>query len=137
MVRLGLLQPGPSLLCAVADPGTAAPVPRRPGSLAETGRGLHIICTLSDKWGYTTPPAGTGKILWALFTPTASAASTAGTRAGPADDRAPEQQPDELSETLQGPNTSSSSLTCKVLERDNAAIAPSAEPTACASAIAR
>jgi hypothetical protein len=37
-VRLGLLQPGPCLLCAVADPGTAAPVPRRPGSLAETGR---------------------------------------------------------------------------------------------------
>jgi hypothetical protein len=38
----------------------------------------------------------------------------------------PAQQPDELSETLQGPNTSSSPLTCKVLERDNAAIAPSA-----------
>jgi anti-sigma regulatory factor (Ser/Thr protein kinase) len=68
-VRLGLLQPGPCLLCAVADLGTAAPVPRRPGSLAETGRGLHIICTLSDKWGYTTPPAGTGKVIWALFTP--------------------------------------------------------------------
>jgi hypothetical protein len=68
-VRLGLLQPGPCLLCAVADMGTAAPVPRRPGSLAETGRGLHIICTLSDRWGYTTPPAGTGKVIWALFTP--------------------------------------------------------------------
>jgi len=68
-VRLGLLQPGPCLLCAVADPGTAVPVPRRPGSLAETGRGLHIICTLSDKWGYTTPPGGTGKVIWALFTP--------------------------------------------------------------------
>ena len=68
-VRLGLLQPGPSLLCAVADLGTAAPVPRRPGSLAETGRGLHIICTLSDKWGYTTTQAGTGKVIWALFTP--------------------------------------------------------------------
>jgi len=68
-VRLGLLQPGPCLLCAVADPGTAAPVPRRPGSLAETGRGLHIICTLSDQWGYTTPPGGTGKVIWALFTP--------------------------------------------------------------------
>lgn len=53
-VRLGLLQLGPCLLCAVADMGMAAPVPRRPGSLAEPGRGLHIICTLSDKW--TTLP---------------------------------------------------------------------------------
>ena len=68
-IRLGLLQPGPCLLCAVADMGTAAPVPRRPGSLAETGRGLHIICTLSDKWGYATPPGGTGKVIWALFAP--------------------------------------------------------------------
>ena len=29
-VRLGLLQQGPWVLCAVADPGTAAPVPRTP-----------------------------------------------------------------------------------------------------------
>ena len=38
-----------------------------PGFLAETGRGLHIICALSDKWGYTTPSA-TGKVVWATFT---------------------------------------------------------------------
>ena len=35
-VRLGLLQQGPWVLCAVADPGTAAPVPRSPRS---AGRG--------------------------------------------------------------------------------------------------
>ena len=34
-VRLGLLQQGPWVLCAVADPGKAAPVPRTPASLAE------------------------------------------------------------------------------------------------------
>jgi anti-sigma regulatory factor (Ser/Thr protein kinase) len=66
-IRLGLLQPGPCVLCAVADPGRAAPVPQAPGSLAETGRGLHIICALSDRWGYTTPN-DTGKVVWATFT---------------------------------------------------------------------
>ena len=65
-IRLGLLQPGPCLLCAVADPSKAAPAPRTPGSLAETGRGLHIICALSDQWGYTTL-SGTGKVVWATF----------------------------------------------------------------------
>jgi len=65
-IRLGLLQPGPCVLCAVADPSEAAPTPQTPGSLAETGRGLHIICALSDQWGYTTP-SETGKVVWALF----------------------------------------------------------------------
>ena len=66
-IRLGLLQPGPCVLCAVADPARAAPVPQAPGSLAETGRGLHIICALSDRWGYTTL-SDTGKVVWATFT---------------------------------------------------------------------
>jgi anti-sigma regulatory factor (Ser/Thr protein kinase) len=65
-VWLGLLQPGPCVLCAVADPSKAAPTPQTPGSLAETGRGLHIIYALSDQWGYTTP-SETGKVVWALF----------------------------------------------------------------------
>jgi len=65
-IRLGLLQPGPCVLCAVADPDKAAPVPQAHGSLAETGRGLHIICALSDKWGYTTL-SDTGKVVWATF----------------------------------------------------------------------
>ena len=65
-VRLGLLQLKPCVLCAVADPSTAAPVPRPPGSLGETGRGLHIVCALSDGWGYTI--SGTGKVVWAMFT---------------------------------------------------------------------
>ena len=37
-IRLGLLQPGPCVLCAVADPSRAAPAPRTPGSLGETGK---------------------------------------------------------------------------------------------------
>ena len=66
-VRLGLLQPGPCVLCAVADPGRAPPVLQAPSFLAETGRGLHIICALSDMWGYTTP-SDTGTVVWATFT---------------------------------------------------------------------
>ena len=65
-VRLGLLQLELCVLCAVADPSTAAPVPRPPGAFGETGRGLHIVCALSDGWGYTT--SGTGKVVWAMFT---------------------------------------------------------------------
>ena len=72
-IRLGLLQPESCVLCAVADPGKRAPALRAPGSLAETGRGLHIICALSDQWGCTTP-SETGKVVWALFRPRPDAA---------------------------------------------------------------
>ena len=66
-VQLGLLQHGCWLLCAVADPGKAAPVPRTPGVLAEAGRGLQMVRVLSDQWGYTTP-SDEGKVVWATFT---------------------------------------------------------------------
>ncbi len=79
--RLGLLQHRRWLLCAVADPGNTPPAPRPPGSLDETGRGLHMICALSDQWGYTKP-IDTGKIVWAMFTvrhaPPSRARRTAG-----------------------------------------------------------
>jgi hypothetical protein len=65
-IRLGLLQCGPCVLCAVADPSEKAPVPRDPGCLAESGRGLHVIDALSDKWGYTTA-SDLGKVVWAMF----------------------------------------------------------------------
>ncbi len=67
-IRLGPLQPGPCVLCAVTDPGKTAPAPRTPGSLDETGRGLHLIRALRDQWGCTTP-SQTGKVVWALFGP--------------------------------------------------------------------
>ena len=66
-IRFGLAQPGSCVLCAVADPSKAAPTPQARGSLAETGRGLHIICALSDQWGYV--PSDTGKVVWATFYP--------------------------------------------------------------------
>jgi histidine kinase-like protein len=65
-IRLGLLQPGHCVVCAVADPSKQAPVPRKPEYFGETGRGLHVIAALSDQWGYTTP-SDRGKVLWAMF----------------------------------------------------------------------
>jgi Histidine kinase-like ATPase domain len=67
-IRLGLLQPGSCVLCAVADPSRAVPVPQGPGPLAETGRGLQIIRALSDTWGYTVL-GDAGKVVWAAFIP--------------------------------------------------------------------
>jgi hypothetical protein len=79
-VRLGLLHQGPWVLCAVADPGKSAPVPRTPASPAEAGRGLQMICAFSDLWGCTTPGAA-GKVVWAMFTARPSPARYPG-RAG-------------------------------------------------------
>jgi anti-sigma regulatory factor (Ser/Thr protein kinase) len=64
-IRLGLLQPGSCVLCAVADPSQAAPVLQSRGSFAENGRGLQIIRALSDQWGFT--PSDPGKVVWAMF----------------------------------------------------------------------
>jgi Histidine kinase-like ATPase domain len=65
-VRFGLLQPGPCVVCAVADPSRVAPVVQEADVLAETGRGLHVVDALADVWGYTRP-TDTGKAVWAMF----------------------------------------------------------------------
>jgi len=65
-VRLGLLQSGLCVICAVADPSRVAPVLQQPEHFGETGRGLHVIAALSDRWGCTIP-TDTGKVLWAMF----------------------------------------------------------------------
>ncbi len=88
-LRLGLVQPGPCVLCAVADPSQQPPVPKEPSCLAETGRGLHVISALADTWGYTTP-SDTGKVAWAMFS--ASPASPRYPRR-PAQDHGPLTRP--------------------------------------------
>jgi anti-sigma regulatory factor (Ser/Thr protein kinase) len=67
-VRLGLLEiwPGAAVLCAVADPSPAPPVLGQAGYLDESGRGLHVVDELSDRWGYTTT-GHRGKVVWAAF----------------------------------------------------------------------
>ncbi|MEU8568228.1 ATP-binding protein [Streptomyces pathocidini] len=58
---------GQRLFCAVFDSSAAAPIaedraPREAGSDAEGGRGLHLVATLSQAWGYTR--ADDGKWVW-------------------------------------------------------------------------
>jgi hypothetical protein len=65
-VRLGLLQPGPWVLCAISDPSDQVPVARDPGWFGESGRGLHVVSSLCDEWG-CTEPGPMGKVVWAMF----------------------------------------------------------------------
>ena len=69
-IRLGLLSAGYGLLCAVADPAIQPPVLRQPDGLDESGRGLHLVASLSDDWGYCATPGQRGKVVWATFTTT-------------------------------------------------------------------
>jgi hypothetical protein len=66
-IRLGLVHSGPSVLCAVADPSDELPVPREAGWLDESGRGLHVIASLSDQWGSCMARGRPGKVVWATF----------------------------------------------------------------------
>jgi two-component sensor histidine kinase len=68
-IRLGLLQPGPCVLCAVADPSRRPPVLNHPGALAETGRGLQVVGAFSDSWGYAKL-GDLGKVVWAIVSTT-------------------------------------------------------------------
>ncbi|MQA87486.1 MAG: ATP-binding protein [Streptosporangiales bacterium] len=65
-IRLGLLLRGPRFLCAVADPSNHVPAPRVPDDVAEAGRGLHVVASLSDAWGWA-PVDRFGKVVWAMF----------------------------------------------------------------------
>jgi anti-sigma regulatory factor (Ser/Thr protein kinase) len=65
-IRLGLLDLGPCVLCAVADPSKRTPVPTADPGFAETGRGLRVVAALADLWGYTEP-GDDGKVVWAVF----------------------------------------------------------------------
>ena len=69
-IRLGLADPGPYVICAVADPSTDLPTLRRPAWQDEAGRGLLVVGSLSDQWGSCTAPDGRGKVVWAAFAAT-------------------------------------------------------------------
>ncbi|MFI5524293.1 ATP-binding protein [Streptomyces platensis] len=60
---LGLMYAAGTVTCAVQDPTADAPIPLPADGLASSGRGLLIITTLSDSWGYTAQ--ATGKTVWA------------------------------------------------------------------------
>ncbi|GLW63793.1 hypothetical protein Arub01_20370 [Actinomadura rubrobrunea] len=64
-IRLRLLYQGSWLLCGIMDASPAAPRRKEPDFIAETGRGLHIVESFSDRWGWRALPGG--KVVWALF----------------------------------------------------------------------
>jgi anti-sigma regulatory factor (Ser/Thr protein kinase) len=65
-IRLSLIRRGSLVTCAIADPGTAPPVLRHPAPLEPGGLGLHIVDTISVRWGWS-PLAPRGKAVWAVL----------------------------------------------------------------------
>lgn len=64
-----ILSGGPGgLLCAVTDPCDRTPVLLEPDYASETGRGLHVVASLSDAWGWL-PLGDGGKAVWATLGP--------------------------------------------------------------------
>ncbi|MGW1378229.1 ATP-binding protein [Streptomyces sp. NPDC002446] len=66
--RLHLMRWSQRLICAVRDPSEGSPVAGEADSAAESGRGLYLVESFSDGWGWH-PLTGLshGKIVWALF----------------------------------------------------------------------
>ncbi|UNO40642.1 ATP-binding protein [Streptomyces sp. MST-110588] len=66
--RLHLMRWSSRLICAVRDSSDASPVAAEADDTAESGRGLHLVDSFSDSWGWH-PLAGEphGKVVWALF----------------------------------------------------------------------
>jgi anti-sigma regulatory factor (Ser/Thr protein kinase) len=52
------------LYVEIADSGGGSPTVRRALPLDASGRGLHIVESLSDKWGVRPATSGLGKIVW-------------------------------------------------------------------------
>ncbi len=66
VVRLSLARWSERVVCAVRDPSSEGPVARTPDWVAESGRGLHLVASCSETWGWH-PLTGVGKVVWALF----------------------------------------------------------------------
>ncbi|NUR01143.1 MAG: ATP-binding protein [Streptomyces sp.] len=65
-IRLSLVRWTSRVVCAVRDPSAVAPVAKDPDFVAETGRGLHLVDSFSENWGWH-PLSDAGKVVWALF----------------------------------------------------------------------
>ena len=67
-VHLGVTHDGVNVLVTVQDHNTDGPAERAKnaaeGRLAENGRGMLIIDTLADDFGWRRLPTGEGKVMW-------------------------------------------------------------------------
>ncbi|MFF2652426.1 ATP-binding protein [Streptomyces sp. NPDC058045] len=68
-VRLHLLHWASRLVCAVRDPSTDSPIACEVDDFAaESGRGLFLVDSLSQSWGWhPLPNSQPGKVVWAVF----------------------------------------------------------------------
>src|SRR5262245_58251900 len=66
--RLHLMRWSQRLICAVRDPSDDSPIAGEADSADESGRGLYLVESFSDSWGWH-PLSGVteGKIVWAQF----------------------------------------------------------------------
>ncbi|GII33706.1 ATP-binding protein [Planotetraspora mira] len=65
-ITLILVRISPHVLLAVSDPSDEVPCPKEPDYISENGRGLYIVETYSQAWGWDALDHG-GKAVWALF----------------------------------------------------------------------
>ncbi|MCK2217927.1 ATP-binding protein [Actinomadura sp. ATCC 31491] len=65
-IELLLMRVTPHVLLAVADPSDEVPRRKEPDFISENGRGLYIVETYSQSWGWDRLARG-GKAVWALF----------------------------------------------------------------------
>ncbi|MFF0868252.1 ATP-binding protein [Nonomuraea sp. NPDC003560] len=65
-IELLLMRVSPHVLLAVADPSDEVPRRKEPDFISENGRGLYIVETYSQCWGWDPLDRG-GKAVWALF----------------------------------------------------------------------
>jgi hypothetical protein len=65
-IGLTLLRRDRYLMCMVTDPEPAGPVLLEASGSAEGGRGLQVVESCSEAWGWQ-PVDGAGKVVWALL----------------------------------------------------------------------
>ena len=64
-VRLWLVSDRQQIVIFVWDASPLPPAPADAGEDAESGRGLLIVEAASERWGWGSPPALGGKVVWA------------------------------------------------------------------------
>ncbi|MFG1874086.1 ATP-binding protein [Sphaerisporangium sp. NPDC049003] len=65
-IRMSMIRRDSLVACVFADPGSAAPVMRNPSPLEPGGMGLHIVESMSLRWGWN-PLLPYGKVVWAVL----------------------------------------------------------------------
>jgi anti-sigma regulatory factor (Ser/Thr protein kinase) len=65
-IRMSMIRSHSLVTCVFADPGPAAPVMRHPSPLEPGGMGLHIVESMSLRWGWN-PLLPRGKVVWAVL----------------------------------------------------------------------